>query len=218
MKSRYTNVKYHCEISWYFSVPCLPQSLRNYKEEAKIKPSEKALAMPGQKMSQFTRTLCNLVPHGGVNWHYIIFTRLRKLPVYTVESDDYVWYRKQRRYLLFCKDMSMCHHWNENVIILMKFSSLAAPKVVILTTFGAASDEDFIKMKTFSFQCTELPFCLLFCLLYCIDLSWKALWKAKYRQASNTRCALVGNKIAYHPDVVGASPIGTAPTKFSFST
>ena len=48
MKSRYTNVKYHCEISWYFSVPCLLQSLRNYKEEAKIKPSEKALAMPGQ--------------------------------------------------------------------------------------------------------------------------------------------------------------------------
>ena len=48
MKSRYTNVKYHCEISWYFSVHCLPQSLRNYKEEAKIKPSEKALAMPGQ--------------------------------------------------------------------------------------------------------------------------------------------------------------------------
>ena len=49
MKSRYTNVKYHCEISWYFSVHCLPQSLRNYKEEAKIKPSEKALAMPGQQ-------------------------------------------------------------------------------------------------------------------------------------------------------------------------
>ena len=43
MKSRYTNVKY-CEISRYFSVHCLPQSLRNYKEEAKIKPSEKALA------------------------------------------------------------------------------------------------------------------------------------------------------------------------------
>ena len=48
MKSRYTNVKYHCEISWYFSVHCLSESLRNYKEEAKIKPSEKALAMPGQ--------------------------------------------------------------------------------------------------------------------------------------------------------------------------
>ena len=38
----------------------------------------------------------------------------------------------------------------------MKFSSLAAPKVVILTTFGAASDEDFIKMKTFSFQCNSV--------------------------------------------------------------
>ena len=44
------------------------------------------------------------------------------------------------------------HHWNGNVIILMKFSSLAALKVVILTTFGAASDENFIKMMTFSFQ------------------------------------------------------------------
>ena len=44
-------------------------------------------------------------------------------------------------------------HWNENVVILMKFSSLAALEVVILTTFSAASDENFIKMKTFSFQC-----------------------------------------------------------------
>ena len=43
-------------------------------------------------------------------------------------------------------------HWNGNVIILTKFSSLAALKVVILTTFGAASDENFIKMMTFSFQ------------------------------------------------------------------
>ena len=48
MKSRYTNVKYHCEISQYFSVHRLKHSLRNYKEEAEIKPSEKALAMPGQ--------------------------------------------------------------------------------------------------------------------------------------------------------------------------
>ena len=54
-------------------------------------------------------------------------------------------------------------HWNENVIILMVVSSLAAPKVVILTTFGAASDEDFIKMKTFSFQCICV-FCRLWTL------------------------------------------------------
>ena len=35
----------------------------------------------------------------------------------------------------------------------MKFSSLAALKVVKLTTSSAASDENFIKMTTFSFQC-----------------------------------------------------------------
>ena len=34
----------------------------------------------------------------------------------------------------------------------MKFWSLTAPKVVVLTTFGAASDENFVKMTTFLFQ------------------------------------------------------------------
>ena len=42
-------------------------------------------------------------------------------------------------------------HWNENVAILVKFSSLAALEVVILTTCSAASDENLIK-TTFSFQ------------------------------------------------------------------
>ena len=50
-------------------------------------------------------------------------------------------------------------HWNENVVILTKFSSLAALEVVILTTFSAASDENFIKMKTFPFQCIPDYFC-----------------------------------------------------------
>ena len=39
-------------------------------------------------------------------------------------------------------------HWDGNMVILMKFSSLAAPQVVILTTFSAAYDENFIKMMT----------------------------------------------------------------------
>ena len=43
-------------------------------------------------------------------------------------------------------------HWNENVVALTKSSSLAALKVVILTTFSAVSDEDFVKMTTFPFQ------------------------------------------------------------------
>ena len=47
-------------------------------------------------------------------------------------------------------------HWTKNVVILTKFSSLAALEVVILTTSSAASDEHFIKMKTFPFQWTTL--------------------------------------------------------------
>ena len=40
----------------------------------------------------------------------------------------------------------------------------------------------------------------------------------KYRKVSNTRRTLVGNKIVDHSDVVGASPVGVAPTTSSFST
>ena len=39
-----------------------------------------------------------------------------------------------------------------------------------------------------------------------------------YRQVSYIRHALVGNKIVDHSDVVGASPVGAAPTTSSFST
>ena len=39
-----------------------------------------------------------------------------------------------------------------------------------------------------------------------------------YRQTSNISRTLVGTKIVDHPDVVGASPIGAAPTTSSFLT
>ena len=39
-----------------------------------------------------------------------------------------------------------------------------------------------------------------------------------YRQISNISRTLVGNKIVDHSDVVGASPVGAAPTTSSFST
>ena len=39
-----------------------------------------------------------------------------------------------------------------------------------------------------------------------------------YRQVSNIRRTLVGNKIADHSDVVGASPLGAAPTTSSYTT
>ena len=42
--------------------------------------------------------------------------------------------------------------------------------------------------------------------------------RLKYRQVSNIRRTLVGNNIVDHSDVVGASPVGAAPTASSFST
>ena len=39
-----------------------------------------------------------------------------------------------------------------------------------------------------------------------------------YRQVSNIRRTLVGNWIVDHSDIVGASPVGAAPTISSFST
>ena len=39
-----------------------------------------------------------------------------------------------------------------------------------------------------------------------------------YCQVSNISHTLVGNKIVDHSDVVGASPVGAAPTTSSFST
>ena len=38
------------------------------------------------------------------------------------------------------------------------------------------------------------------------------------RTTSNISRTLVGNKIVYNSDVVGASPVGAAPTTSSFST
>ena len=40
----------------------------------------------------------------------------------------------------------------------------------------------------------------------------------EYRETSNIRHTLVGNRIVDHSDVVGASPVGAAPTTSSFST
>ena len=40
----------------------------------------------------------------------------------------------------------------------------------------------------------------------------------EYRKVSNIRRTLVGNNIVDHSDVVGASPVGAAPTTSSFST
>ena len=52
-----------------------------------------------------------------------------------------------------------------------------------------------------------------------LDESWSYMMKdLNYRKTSNIRRTLVGNKIVNNSDVVGASPVGAAPTTSSFST
>ena len=50
------------------------------------------------------------------------------------------------------------------------------------------------------------------------QLSKPAVSSIWFRKTSNISGTLVGNKIVDHSDVVGASPVGTAPTTSSFST
>ena len=44
------------------------------------------------------------------------------------------------------------------------------------------------------------------------------IWYTTYRQTFNISRTLGGNKIVDHWDVVGASPVGAAPTTSSIST
>ena len=44
------------------------------------------------------------------------------------------------------------------------------------------------------------------------------LYYYHYHKTSNISRTLVGNNIVDNPDVVGASPVGAAPTTSSFST
>ena len=56
----------------------------------------------------------------------------------------------------------------------------------------------------------------------CISLARRkpriALYLLYFRQTSNIRRTLADNKIGDDSDVVGASPVGAAPTTSSFST
>ena len=49
-------------------------------------------------------------------------------------------------------------------------------------------------------------------------LLWFVLLWLYYRKTSNISRTLVGSKIVDNSDVVGASPVGAAPTTSSFST
>ena len=55
-------------------------------------------------------------------------------------------------------------------------------------------------------------------LLLSTDLHGITYFVAVYRQSSNIRDTLIGNSIVDHSDVVGALPVGAAPTTSSFLT
>ena len=65
--------------------------------------------------------------------------------------------------------------------------------------------------------CKELRWLIGSAVVTCTNL-WPAYLTRIYHQVSNTRRTLVGNKIVDHSYVVGASPVGAAPTTSSFST
>ena len=52
----------------------------------------------------------------------------------------------------------------------------------------------------------------------CGKLNWYQIHILRYRQVSNISGTLAGNSIVDHSDVVGAVPVGPAPTTSSFST
>ena len=58
----------------------------------------------------------------------------------------------------------------------------------------------------------------MFCSMHKLYTNAHRGYQDFYRQTSNISRTLVGNKIVGHLDVVGASPVGAAPTTSSFST
>ena len=56
------------------------------------------------------------------------------------------------------------------------------------------------------------------CLFPLDSSSEQEIINKSYRKTSNISRTLVGNKIVDNSDVVGASPVGAAPTTSSFST
>ena len=88
----------------------------------------------------------------------------------------------------------------------------------------AKNDEDYIHLRS------DILLIVLFCVVcYQFFLGQKKFKRkvcspmydnyiGEYRQTSNIKRTLKCNKIVDHSDVVGASPVGAAPTTSSFST
>ena len=77
-------------------------------------------------------------------------------------------------------------------------------------------EHDFIsRYLVCSRHCVTIKILPIFSIIF---LSKMPPFYIKYRQVSNIRRTLVGNKIVDNSDVVGASPVGAAPATYSLST
>ena len=131
---------------------------------------------------------------------------------------------------------SLNRHWKRHVI-LTKFSSLVATDVNVsfwhnfyhwlhwpLSKWQClvqAAMKILSKWWHFCFRCVGTiyeVYPMNLNLLYFILLGLNYQLLLNYCQVSNIRRTVAGNKIVDHSDVVGASPVGAAPTTSSFST
>ena len=105
-----------------------------------------------------TSTGCRYLGHG-----WVIASHSILCYVITYQCNRRFWYQSPHMcsciadtiHNTICKDLlGLCYareaiQWNRNVVIWMKFLSLAATEVAIVTTSGLADDKNFIQMKRF---------------------------------------------------------------------
>ena len=84
-----------------------------------------------------------------LSW-FFFFVTTTKYKKQTVHPRNYT---HVSRVLLFVADGYVSVHRNENVVVLTKFTTLAALEVVILTTSSAANVLNFVKLTPFPRQC-----------------------------------------------------------------
>ena len=78
---------------------------------------------------------------------------------------------------------------------------------------------DYIYIYIYIYIYYELVHEYIVCCYYADSLYFSGEVRVyKYRHVSNIRRTLVGNKIVDNSDVIGASPVGAAPTTSSLST
>ena len=99
-------------------------------------------------------------------------------------------------------------------IVMVIFTEVKIQPITIHSGQNWPQIAEFLKQAT-----NESVLKLLLCSLrsnFLMRRMW--YWNHTTRQTSNIRCTSVGNIIVDLSDVVGASPVGAAPTTSSFST